>query len=90
MASSSQPHAFPSRPYTSSLHPKLPERTAATAFGASHASREAARIERDRAARESQAQAGPSSGVNSLTDEQREEINEAVRPAPLPRTKARC
>lgn len=67
---------------------KLPERSAAGgAFGASSA-REGARIERERAQRERDAQfqaaaAGSNHPLNALTDEQREEINEAVRPSLL-------
>ncbi|RDL39582.1 EF-hand protein [Venustampulla echinocandica] len=85
-----QPHsAFPTRPYSSTLHGKLPERNAPGIFGAS-STRETARLERERqererAHREAQATtqaavqggAGPSNPLNSITDEQREEINEA-------------
>ena len=84
MASASQPHpAFPSRPYSSTIHTKLPERNPPTGFGAT-STRETARLERERqererAQREAQAQqAGSSNPLNALTDEQREEINEAV------------
>ena len=84
MASASQPHpSFPSRPYSSTLQGKLPERNLPTAFGAT-STRDTARLERERqererAQREAQAQqAGPSNPLNALTDEQREEINEAV------------
>ena len=84
MASASQPHpAFPSRPYSSTIHTKLPERNPPTGFAAT-STRETARLERERqererAQREAQAQqAGSSNPLNALTDEQREEINEAV------------
>ena len=83
MASTQSHPAFPSRPYSSTLHGKLPERNAPSAFGASAnpTTRENARLERERQERE---RAGPSGGaggsnpLNALTDEQREEINEAV------------
>jgi len=87
MASTAHP-SFPSRPYSSTLHSKLPERSAPTGFSAA-STREAARLERERqererAQREAQAQsaAGSSNPLHTLTDEQREEINEAVHPAP--------
>lgn len=66
------------------LSGKLPERSAAGAFGAS-STRDGARLERERherAQREAQshaAAAGTSNALAALTDEQREEINEAVR-----------
>ena len=84
MASTQSHPAFPSsRPYSSTLHGKLPERNAPSAFGASSnpTARENARLERERQERE---RAGPSGGLggsnplNALTDEQKEEINEAV------------
>jgi centrin-3 len=83
MASTTQPHpSFPTRPYSSTLHGKLPERNAPSAFSASaHPSgRENAmqRQERERAQREAAQSAGPSAPFNNITDEQREEINEAV------------
>ncbi|KAE9370459.1 EF-hand [Stipitochalara longipes BDJ] len=82
MASTTQPHpSFPTRPYSSTLHGKLPERNAPNAFSASaHPSgRENAlqRQERERAQREAAQGAGPSAPINNITDEQREEINEA-------------
>jgi len=89
MASASQPHStFPARSYGSALHGKLPERNAPTSgFGASShtlATRENARLdrerqERERAQREAQQQQASSSNqnINGLTDEQRDEINEA-------------
>lgn len=92
MASTSQSHpAFPSRPYNSTLHgsSKLPDRSAPLSFGASshtHTAREAARLERERQDRERAAAAqqasasGASNSMAQLTDEQRDEINEAVRP----------
>lgn len=82
MASTSQSHpSFPIRPYNSTLHGKLPERIAPNTFGAS-STRENARLdrerqERERAQREAAAQAGSSNPFAGLTDEQREEINEA-------------
>jgi centrin-3 len=85
MASTSQP--FPSRPYTSGLlsTAKLPDRSTPAGFGASshtHSAREAARLERDRQERERQAreqdEAGGSGAMAQLTDEQKDEINEAV------------
>src|SRR6187402_1720121 len=82
-STAAQPHStFPPRPYSSTLHGKLPERNA-PAFGASHpASRENARLERERQDREraqrEAAQAGPSNPLAQITDEQREKINEAV------------
>jgi len=82
MASSTQPHpSFPTRPYSSTLHGKLPERIAPNAFSASaHPSgRETAvqRQDRERAQREA-AQGGSSSNpIHNISDEQREEINEA-------------
>jgi len=84
MASTTQPHpSFTSRPFSSTIHGKLPERTAPAPFGAS-STRETARLERERQEREraqrEAAQAGPSNPLASITDEQREEINEAVCP----------
>lgn len=84
MASTSHPHpSFPTRPYTSNLLGKLPERNAPNAFGAS-STRETARLERERqererAQRDAAAQSAPTNPINTITDEQREEINEAVR-----------
>lgn len=83
MASSQQNHpAFPTRPFGSS---KLPDRGTSTGFGASShatAAREnAARLERERAAQQQQQQVtgpGSSNAMAQLTDEQRDEINEAV------------
>jgi hypothetical protein len=87
MASTTQPHpSFPTRPYSSTLHGKLPERNAPSAFSASAhpLGRENAmqRQERERAQREAAQSAGPSAPFNNITDEQREEINEAVCPCP--------
>lgn len=85
MASSTQPHpSFPTRPYSSTLHGKLPERNAPNAFSVSAhpPGRETAgqRQERERAQREA-AQGGSSSNpIHNISDEQREEINEAVGP----------
>jgi hypothetical protein len=87
MASTSQSHPAFIRPYPSTLHGKPPERSAPTVFSASShtATRENARLERERQERErtqreaqAQAAAGSSNPLNSLTDEQKEEINEAV------------
>lgn len=92
MASASQPHpTFPPRPYATNtnLHAKLPERIApSTGFSSTAhphpAAREAARIERerqDRLQREAQIQpalATQSNVFSTLTDEQKEEVNEAV------------
>jgi hypothetical protein len=84
MASTQSHPAFPSsRPYSSTLHGKLPERNAPSAFGASAnpTARENARLERERQERDRQAPAGVVGGsnpVNALSDEQKEEINEAV------------
>lgn len=83
MASASQSHpSFPSRPYSSALHGKLPERSGAPGgFGAT-SNRETARLERERAERERGQNQGPGQGggntMNGITDEQREEISEAV------------
>ncbi|RDW88822.1 EF-hand-1 [Coleophoma cylindrospora] len=81
MASASQPHpAFPSRPYSSTIHGKLPDRNGPPGFGVSSATRENARLERERQERERaqrEAAVGSSNPLNALTDEQREEINEA-------------
>ena len=78
MASSAYP-SFPSRPYGSNLG-KLPDRSlGATTFGASSTQqqrenarqeRERERLEKERLEHEEQ---------NQLTEEQREEIKEAVR-----------
>jgi hypothetical protein len=79
MASTTQPHpSFPSRPYSNTLHGKLPERNLNAPFGSSvhTANRENARIERERQERERGA--GPSNPLPTITDEQKEEINEAV------------
>ena len=76
MSSSAHP-AFPSRQYPSNLG-KLPDRSLGTTFGAStaqqkreqeRAERERERLEQERIAREE---------ANQLTEEQREEIKEAV------------
>ncbi|KAF4637946.1 hypothetical protein G7Y89_g130 [Cudoniella acicularis] len=86
MASTAQSHpSFGTRPYSSTIHGKLPERSAPGTFG--HTStRENARLERERQEREraqreaqaaAQGGAGPSNPLNNITDEQREEINEA-------------
>lgn len=80
------PHqGFPPRPYASTLgQGKLPERNIPLGFGASTtAGRDNARLERERLDRERQAQVQASQSVQQgamaqLTDEQRDEINEAV------------
>ncbi|KAL2075326.1 hypothetical protein VTL71DRAFT_269 [Oculimacula yallundae] len=65
--------SFPPRPYSSTLHGKLPERTGGNAFGGSHpAGRDTGRAERERAQRENKEPEVP-----PVTDEQREEIIEA-------------
>lgn len=87
MASASQSHpAFPSRQHVSNIHPKLPDRglgAPSAPFGAGNSN---ARFERERQERErvttsaqqaAHLQKGPS--FNDLNDEQKEEINEAVR-----------
>ncbi|KAH6680271.1 putative Centrin-3 [Halenospora varia] len=81
----SHPSFGATRPYSNTLHGKLPERSQPSGFG--HTStREAARLERERQEREraqrerdaqAAAQGGPSNLVNNITEEQREEINEA-------------
>ena len=70
MASSSHP-SFPSRSYGGNLG-KLPDRSLGAAFGSStqRQERERERLEKERIEREEQ---------NQLTEEQREEIKEAVR-----------
>jgi hypothetical protein len=88
MASTGPSHpSFANRPY-SSTHGKLPERTAAgfaqTHTGSGNNARiERERQDRDRGGREAQSSAQGGSGaqnpLSSITDEQREEINEAVR-----------
>ncbi|KAI9838335.1 MAG: hypothetical protein M1819_005603 [Sarea resinae] len=77
MASSSAHTSYPPRPYGSSLS-KLPDRTAGQpGFGTSSANasqaaaREAQRLERERLEREGR------EGLAQLSEEQREEINEA-------------
>jgi hypothetical protein len=88
MASTGPSHpSFANRPY-SSTHGKLPERTAAgfaqTHTGSGNNARiERERQDRDRGGREAQSSAQGGSGaqnpLSSISDEQREEINEAVR-----------
>lgn len=60
--------SFPSRPYSSTLahHNKLPS---------TNTSRDHNRLDRERG---SQAQVSSINALNNITDEQREEINEAV------------
>ncbi|SLM39096.1 cell division control protein cdc31 [Lasallia pustulata] len=69
MASSAAHPSFPSRPYGTSLG-KLPDRTSGAAFGASTAQQQR-RVEKERIEREGQ------NHLAELTEEQREEINEA-------------
>jgi len=90
MASSSQHPSFPIRPYASSSQQPAPSSTRGKPlnFSQSHApaAREAARLERERLDRERQAQqaaqqpAQAQSAISQLTDEQRDEVNEAVSP----------
>ncbi|TVY49175.1 Cell division control protein [Lachnellula occidentalis] len=84
MASTTQQShpSFPSRPYSNTLHGKLPERNA-PGFGASAhpPTRETARTERERQERERAQGGGPvnpnSNPLSAITDEQRDEVNEA-------------
>lgn len=81
MASTSQ--AFAPRPYGSTLQStsKLPDRSTTQGFGASHtlSARERERQERERQDRErQQAGIGSSNSMANLSDEQKDEINEAV------------
>jgi len=79
MASTSQHPSFPTRPYSSTLHGKIPERSTGIGFNAS-STRESARLERERQERERahrEQQAAPQNPLEGLTEEQREEINEA-------------
>ncbi|KAL3423763.1 hypothetical protein PVAG01_05511 [Phlyctema vagabunda] len=78
----SQPHpAFPPRNLNTNIHGRLPERNAQSGFGTTATARETARLDRERQEREraqrEAAAAESSSPLNRLTDEQREEINEA-------------
>jgi hypothetical protein len=94
MASSQHP-SFPIRPYASSSQQPAPSTTRGKPlnFSQSHApaAREAARLERERLERErlererqaQQAVQQPAQGqsaISQLTDEQRDEVNEAVSP----------
>lgn len=82
MASTSQPHSsFPARPYGNTLHNRSNNPAAATSRDRENARLERERQERERAQREAQ-QAGAGNPMNSLTDEQKEEINEAVSAPP--------
>ena len=80
MATQSHP-AFPSRPYSSTLN-KLPERNLPFSASSNPSVRESAlqRQERERAEREraGPSPAGGSNPMSALSDEQREEVNEAV------------
>ncbi|PBP27835.1 caltractin [Diplocarpon rosae] len=79
MASAAHP-SFPQRPYSSTLHGKLPERSNNNnnAFGATAhpVARDPGRLERDRLDRE-RAQREAAGPAPQLSEEQREEINEA-------------
>ncbi len=78
MASAAHP-SFPQRPY-SSVHGKLPDRNA-NAFGVSHpAARDIGRSERERQDRERAQRESAAGATPQVTEEQREEINEAVCP----------
>ena len=83
MASSSVHPSFPPRSYNTNLG-KLPDRSIAGAFGASTttaAQREAQRLERERERLEKERlEREGQDPMSQLTEEQREEINEAVRP----------
>ena len=76
MASSSHP-SFPSRPYGANLG-KMPDRSLGATFGASttQQQRESARLERERERLEKERMEREE--ANQLTEEQREEIKEAV------------
>ncbi|KAG4426406.1 hypothetical protein IFR04_000589 [Cadophora malorum] len=81
MASTAHP-SFPQRPYSSTLHGKLPERNSNAFGGSAHpAGRESARGDRERQDRErgqqQQQRESKEPEVPQVSDEQREEINEA-------------
>ena len=83
MASASQQHpSMPTRPYSSNVYGKLPERSGGPASFGVTSTRDAARLEKERAQRETGAQGqhqqNAPTNLNGITDEQREEINEAV------------
>ena len=80
MASSSAHPAFPRQSFNANLS-KLPDRSLSTAFGAASTvqAREAQRIERDRERQERERlEREGQDHMNQLTEEQKEEINEAV------------
>ena len=80
MASSSAHTAFSRQPFNSNLS-KLPDRSLSNAFGATSTAqaREAQRIERDRERQERERLEREGQGqMNDITEEQKEEINEAV------------
>ncbi|MCJ1481735.1 Calcium-binding component of the spindle pole body (SPB) half-bridge [Schaereria dolodes] len=84
MASSSAHPTFPARPFSGALG-KLPDRALAGAFGASTAQqqREAQRQERERERLEQERlERERRDPMSQLTEEQREEINEAVWSSP--------
>ena len=79
MASSSHP-VFPRQPFNQNLT-KLPDRSLSTAFGATSTAqaREAQRLERDRERQERERlEREGQDHMNQITEEQKEEINEAV------------
>merc|ERR1712144_157933 len=90
MASTAHP-SFPQRPYSSTLHGKLPERNANAFGGSAHpAGRESARGDRERQDRErgqqQQQRESKEPEVPQVSDEQREEINEAFSLFDLPKS----
>lgn len=90
MASSSQAPFASSRPFGSAVQNKIPDRTTPQAFGAPHTNREGARQERAKQGqRGQQVQEADPLPLDRLTDDQKDEINEAVsgifsRPSILP------
>ncbi|MCJ1438396.1 Calcium-binding component of the spindle pole body (SPB) half-bridge [Xylographa pallens] len=90
MASSSTHPSFPTRPYNPTLG-KLPDRSGGFAPPSTAQAREAARLERQE--RERLEREGQQDPMGQLSEEQREEINEAVGTsvcrAPIPHKKAR-
>ena len=77
MASTQSHPGFPSsRPYSSTLHGKLTERNLPSAFVATSNPTARERQERERAGPISAVGSNP---MNALSDEQKEEVNEAVR-----------
>ncbi|KAK0124254.1 Calcium-binding component of the spindle pole body (SPB) half-bridge [Cadophora gregata] len=75
MASTAHP-SFPQRPYSSTLHGKLPERNVNAFGGSAHpAGRDAGRGDRERGQQQQRESKEPE--TPQVSDEQREEINEA-------------